>query len=69
MIDAPGHEKLITHVFRAGDVYLDSDAVFGVKNSLIREFTQQPPGVAPDGRRMEQTWRKLSYDFGLKPSA
>jgi hydroxyquinol 1,2-dioxygenase len=68
MIDAPGHEKLITHVFRAGDVYLDSDAVFGVKNSLIREFTQQPPGVAPDGRRMERTWRKLSYDFGLKPS-
>ena len=69
IIDAPGHAKLITHVFRAGDVYLDSDAVFGVKNSLIREFAQQPPGVAPDGRRMEQTWRKLSYDFGLKPLA
>lgn len=68
MIDAPGHEKLITHVFRAGDVYLDSDAVFGVKNTLIREFTRQPPGVAPDGRRMERSWRKLSYDFGLKPS-
>jgi hydroxyquinol 1,2-dioxygenase len=68
MIDAPGHEKLITHVFRAGDVYLDSDAVFGVKNSLIREFTRQRPGVAPDGRRMERSWRKLSYDFGLKPS-
>jgi hydroxyquinol 1,2-dioxygenase len=68
MIDAPGHEKLMTHVFRDGDIYLDSDAVFGVKNSLIREFAQQPPGVAPDGRRMEWTWRKLSYDFGLKPS-
>jgi hydroxyquinol 1,2-dioxygenase len=68
MIDAPGYERLITHVFRAGDVYLDSDAVFGVKTSLIHEFTQQRPGVAPDGRRIERSWRKLSYDFGLKPS-
>lgn len=66
MIEAPGHEKLITHVFRAGDPYLDSDAVFGVKNSLVREFTQHPPGTAPDGCRMEQSWRKLSYHFGLK---
>jgi hydroxyquinol 1,2-dioxygenase len=42
------------------------DAVFGVENSLIREFTRQPPRVAPDGRRMGRSWRKLSYDFGLK---
>ena len=66
MIEAPGHETLITHVFRAGDTYLDSDAVFGVKDTLIREFTQQPPGIAPDGRYVAQSWRKLSYDFGLK---
>ena len=48
MISADGHEKLITHVFVQGDRYLDSDAVFGVKNSLIREYTQEPPGTAPD---------------------
>jgi hydroxyquinol 1,2-dioxygenase len=66
MIEAPDHEKLITHVFRAGDPYLDSDAVFGVKNSLIRVFTEQPPGIAPDGRRMDRGWRRLSYSFGLR---
>jgi hydroxyquinol 1,2-dioxygenase len=68
MIDAPGYEKLVTHVFRAGDAYLDSDAVFGVKQSLIRDFVEEAPGVGPDGRRLDRSWRKLSFDFALKPT-
>jgi hydroxyquinol 1,2-dioxygenase len=67
MISAPGHERLVTHVFAAGDRWLDSDAVFGVKTSLIRDFVAEPPGMAPDGRRMDRPWRRLRYDFGLKP--
>ena len=35
MISAPNHERLVTHLFIAGDPYLQSDAVFGVKPSLI----------------------------------
>ena len=66
MIAAPGHETLVTHVFVAGDPYLDSDAVFGVKQELIAEFTQYPPGEGPDGKVMNATWRKLEYDFALK---
>jgi hydroxyquinol 1,2-dioxygenase len=69
MIAAPGYETLVTHVFAAGDPYLDSDAVFGVKNSLIREFTRHPAGALPDGSQSEQPWRHLTYDFGLKPLA
>ena len=34
-IQAPGYRTLITHVFRAGDPYLDSDVVFGVRASLV----------------------------------
>ena len=66
MIAAPGHETLVTHVFVAGDPYLDSDAVFGVKQELIAEFTQHPPGTGPDGKVMNSSWRKLVYDFALK---
>ena len=66
MIAAPGHETLVTHVFVAGDPYLDSDAVFGVKQELIAEFTQYPPGKGPDGKEMPSSWRKLEYDFALK---
>jgi hydroxyquinol 1,2-dioxygenase len=69
MISAPGHETLVTHVFAADSPYLDSDAVFGVKNSLIREFTHERAGTGPDGRPMQRAWRKLSYDFGLKQKA
>jgi hydroxyquinol 1,2-dioxygenase len=69
MISAPGYETLVTHVFSAGDQYLDSDAVFGVKNSLIRKFTSHPPGTLPDGTHSTVPWRYLSYDFGLKPLA
>ncbi len=68
MISAPGHETLVTHVFVAGDPYLASDAVFGVKRSLVRDFTHEAAGTTPDGRRMEEGWRHVTYDFGLKPA-
>jgi hydroxyquinol 1,2-dioxygenase len=66
MISGDGYEKLITHVFVQNDRYLDSDAVFGVKNSLIGNYAQEQPGVAPDGKKMDGPWRKLVYQFGLK---
>ncbi|MGO4283183.1 intradiol ring-cleavage dioxygenase [Bosea sp. TAB14] len=66
MIHADGHDTLVTHVFVAGDRYLDSDVVFGVKDSLIREFPSHPPGKAPDGRAMDRPYDSLHYDFRLK---
>lgn len=69
MAVAEGYETLVTHVFVRGDPYLDSDAVFGVKTSLIDEFPLQPPGLAPDGRRMDEPWRRLTYRFGLQRAA
>src|SRR5438552_5928 len=44
MISAPGYERLVTHVFRKGDPYLDSDAVFGVRESLVGDWRVQPDG-------------------------
>ncbi|UVF22208.1 intradiol ring-cleavage dioxygenase (plasmid) [Microvirga terrae] len=68
MIGAPGHETLITHVYAADSPYLDSDAVFGVKRSLVAAIIHEAPGIAPDGRVMDKPWRRLSYDFSLKPA-
>ncbi|MEV6833984.1 dioxygenase [Streptomyces sp. NPDC051133] len=39
-VSAPGIRTLTTHLFVDGSRYLDSDAVFGVKESLIRAFTR-----------------------------
>jgi hydroxyquinol 1,2-dioxygenase len=59
MIKASGHETLVTHLFRDGDPYLDSDVVFGVRNSLI---VQMPENPAKPGRHL------LHHDFVLNPS-
>jgi hydroxyquinol 1,2-dioxygenase len=69
MLNAPGHERLVTHIFVKDSPYLDSDAVFGVRNSLIVEFPKHGPGKAPDGRSMNRTWYSAEYDFRLVPSA
>ena len=56
-IAAPGCETLVTHLFVKGDRYLDADAVFGVKRSLIVEF-----------RRNRAGGYAACYDFVLKPA-
>lgn len=38
MVTAPGYETIITHTFVAGDAWLTSDAVFGVKGTLVAAF-------------------------------
>jgi protocatechuate 3,4-dioxygenase beta subunit len=55
-VSADGYEPLATHIFDAESPYLDSDAVFAVKPSLIRAFEpRQPDDVnAPDG--VDGTW-------------
>ena len=37
-IEAPGYETLTTELFIDGDEYLDNDAVFGVKDSLVMDW-------------------------------
>ena len=65
---APGHQTVTTHLFVADSPYLDSDAVFGVRNSLIVPFTQHPAGTAPDGRVMDKPYHSATYDFRLVPA-
>jgi hydroxyquinol 1,2-dioxygenase len=69
MVGAAGHDTLVTHLFPTGGEYLDSDAVFGVKPSLVRDFPSHDAGLAPDGRKMDGPWRSLNYDFVLPASA
>ena len=64
-VDAPGHRTLITHIFVAGDKYLASDAVFGVKNSLIVDATEHPAGIAPDGSPIDGPYHQIHFDMSL----
>jgi hydroxyquinol 1,2-dioxygenase len=62
---ADGCQPVTTHLFVADSPFLDSDAVFGVRNSLIVPFEKHAPGAAPDGRRMEVPYYRARYDFQL----
>jgi catechol 1,2-dioxygenase len=57
LVGAEGYEPVCTHIFVAGDPYLESDAVFGVKESLVVDFE---PLEGADTR-----W-KANFDFVLK---
>jgi hydroxyquinol 1,2-dioxygenase len=67
IVTAPGHESVATHIFVEGDQYLDSDAVFGVKNSLVMEFKQHAAGPAPDGKKSSVPFCSVEFDFRLVP--
>ncbi|MCB1955109.1 MAG: intradiol ring-cleavage dioxygenase [Rhodocyclaceae bacterium] len=57
IVSAPGFKPVVTQLFTEGDEYLDSDAVFGVKQSLVIDY--QPASGE---------WR-ASHDFVLEPDA
>jgi hydroxyquinol 1,2-dioxygenase len=60
IVTAPGHRPLTTHIFVAGSPYIESDAVFAVKKSLITEFT---PAGDPDQPA------RAHFDIVLQPES
>ncbi|MHB1571560.1 MAG: dioxygenase family protein [Solirubrobacteraceae bacterium] len=68
IVRAEGFRTLTTHIFDAASEYLDSDAVFAVKPSLLREFVEHGPGDpgAPDGVTGE--WVSVRSDLVLAPA-
>ena len=71
MVTAENLRTLVTHIFVDGDPQLEiGDSVFGVKDSLIKSFDEQPAGApTPDGRDLgDQTWTKARFDIVLAPA-
>jgi len=68
IVSAPGHWPVTTHLFVAGSQYLDSDAVFGMKESLVTQFDRHPAGVGPYGKHVETPFYTVTYDFRLRPA-
>ena len=67
LVNAPGYEPLITHVFIEGDKYIDSDVVFGVKDELIAKVEKRSDALMPDGKPAEVPWHLMTYEFRMKP--
>jgi hydroxyquinol 1,2-dioxygenase len=67
IVDAPGHEKVISELFVGGGPYIDGDAVFGVKDSLITEFTLHESAEDADSYGRPVPFYTANYDFVLVP--
>lgn len=68
MVYADGYVPVTTHLFPSDSPFLDSDVVFGVRDSLIVPWEKHAPGTAPDGRLLEQPYYSAVYDFRLAPA-
>lgn len=71
MVNADNLRTLVTHIFVDGDAQLAiGDSVFGVKDSLIKKFEEQPAdSPTPDGRDLgDKTWTKCRFDIVLAPA-
>jgi len=71
MVTAPGWRTLVTHIFVANDPLLAADSVFGVKASLVKEWTHHEASeTTPDGRDLHgRPWARTRFDIVLAPDA
>ena len=65
-VTAPGYNGVVTHLFRNGDPYIETDVVYGVKKELIVDFERKPPGPAPTGEKVATPFNIVRYDFVLQ---
>jgi len=69
VISAEGYEAVTTHLFDSIDPYLNEDAVFGVKDSLIVNFEEhQTRDEAAKKYGIEPPFCTTEYDFVLAPA-
>lgn len=65
IVTAPGYRQVTTHVFVADSPYLDSDAVFGVKESLVRNIPEVDDPVRAAQVGLTNPFRALTFDLRL----
>lgn len=68
IVSAEGHQPVTTHIFVAGGDYLDSDAVFAVKESLVKDFAPtDDPSLAAEFS-VPNPFRHARFDLVLERS-
>jgi hydroxyquinol 1,2-dioxygenase len=65
IVAAAGHRTVTTHVFAAGSEYIDSDAVFGVKASLVREFRPVDDAAQAARLGLRNPYRAMDFEVVL----
>jgi catechol 1,2-dioxygenase len=65
---APGHRPLTTHIFVADSAYIDSDAVFAVKKTLVTDFTRAGDPAEAARYGVTAPFRRATFEIVLQPA-
>ena len=65
IIEAEGYDRLVTHIFDPDDLYIHSDAVFGVKKSLLAKFQSVTNPATIKSAGFDGPFFDLAFDFVL----
>lgn len=66
LVTAPGHRRLVTEVFPDDDPYIDGDAVFGVRSTLVAHLDQHENAAAAAPYQVEAPFSEIKFDFRLE---
>lgn len=69
IVGADGYEEITTHIFVPDDIYIDSDAVFGVKESLLADFIKVDDPVRAEKFNVANPFWEVEFDFVLAPKS
>ncbi|MFD8418090.1 dioxygenase [Streptomyces sp. NPDC059466] len=67
LIEAPGFQRVTSMLFPTDDPYLDSDPVFGVKESLVESYDTYAAGTGPCRGLTDVSYTLLRHTFVLEP--
>ncbi|MEH6403862.1 MAG: dioxygenase [Sneathiella sp.] len=66
-VSAPGYEELVTEIFNEADAYIDSDATFGVRESLTISYDRPATGAEKEiNAHLKEPFTMADFDFRLK---
>jgi hydroxyquinol 1,2-dioxygenase len=69
IVSADGFFPVTTHVFDSESPYLESDVVFGVKQSLVRTLVAHDPSNETEPPGIRVRWYTVDFDIALPPVA
>ncbi len=65
LVSAPGHRPLVTELFAEDDPYIDADAVFGVRSTLVLHFERHEDATSAAPYKVEAPFYDVKFDFRL----
>ena len=66
IVAAGGYVPVVTELFSADDPYVERDAVFGVRESLVIRYVRQDSAAAAAPYRIQAPFYSVDFDFRLK---